>query len=208
MIQKLTQQETVGGSDWDDWDDWDDWGWGGGTGGTTVNYTAKGSISTTTTDWRGNEKTTPTDYYLTHTGTYSGAVIPKKQGAFYMAQGKFLNTLSLNNGLDALNMLPFRSWYSCQTSDKQAPSLAQIFIDFGDNPDTPTGIKNTQVDNRLYVVPGQGMLTMLADSNVAADIYSIDGTHVSHVNLSAGLQHVEYIPAGVYIVNQQKVIVR
>ena len=202
MIQKLTQQETVGGSDWDDW------GWGGGTGGTTVNYTAKGSITSTTTDWWGDESTTTTNYYLTHTGSYSGAVIPKKQGAFYMAQGKFLNTLSLNNGLDALNMLPFRSWYSCQTSDKQAPSLAQIFIDFGDNPDIPTGIKTTHADNRLYVVPGQGMLTLLADSNVAADIYSIDGTHVSHVNLSAGLQHVEYIPAGVYIVNQQKVIVR
>ena len=125
-----------------------------------------------------------------------------------MAQGKFLNTLSLNSGLDALNMLPFRSWYTCKTSSGNVPLLAQIFIDFGDNPDIPTDIKTTHAGNGLYIEPGQGMLTMLADSNVAVDIYSIDGTHVRQLSLSAGQQHVEYIPAGVYVVNQQKVIVR
>ena len=166
------------------------------TAGTSSNkYTATGKIGSTT-------------YYLTHTGSYSGAVIPKAQGVFYMAQGKFLNTLSLNSGLDALNMLPFRSWYTCKTSSGNVPLLAQIFIDFGDNPDIPTDIKTTHAGNGLYIEPGQGMLTMLADSNVAVDIYSIDGTHVRQLSLSAGQQHVEYIPAGGYVVNQQKVIVR
>ncbi len=175
---------------------------------TANNGTGKGIAQVLFTGPTSTGKIDNTTYTLTPTGSYFGAVIPKAEGAFYMAQGKFLNTLSLNTGLDGLNMLPFRTWYTCKTSSGQSPKLQMIHINFGDNPDIPTDIKTTQVGNGLHVVPGQGVVTILSDNNAEVDIYSINGTHVNHLSLNAGQEYTHYIPAGVYVINQQKIIVR
>ena len=126
------------------------------------------------------------DYQFTHCGTFGGVVVPKSEGAFYMAQGKFLNTLSLNDKYTVLNGLPFRSWYDCKTSGGAHPALT-FSIMFGTNSDT-TGIDAPEA--RTY------------ETDM---VYTIDGRPVGMLNLE---EMGRTLTKGIYIVNGKKVVIK
>lgn len=126
------------------------------------------------------------DYQFTHCGTFGGVVVPKSEGAFYMAQGKFLNTLSLNDEFTVLNGLPFRSWYDCKTSGGAHPALT-FSIMFGTNSDT-TGIDAPEA--RTY------------ETDM---VYTIDGRPVGMLNLE---EMGRTLTKGIYIVNGKKVVIK
>lgn len=171
--------------------------------------TFTGTSSTGTISSENNQgQTTNTTYNLTPTGTFTGAVIPKEEGAFYMAQGKFLNALSLNQGLDALNMLPFRSWFTCKTNNGSSPSLTEIYINWGENPDTPTSISTISANDGLIVIPGKGQLSLLSDTSREVDIYAVNGMKAAHVSLTAAQRYTIMLQPGIYTVNQTKVVIR
>lgn len=126
------------------------------------------------------------DYQFTHCGTFGGVVVPKSEGAFYMAQGKFLNTLSLNDEYTVLNGLPFRSWYDCKTSGGAHPALT-FSIMFGTNNDT-TGMDAPET--RTY------------ETDM---VYTIDGRPVGMLNLE---EMGRTLTKGIYIVNGKKVVIK
>ena len=84
-------------------------------------------------------------------------------------------------------------------------------IVFGEN-DDPTGIDDittasgTSVD--LVVAPGEGQVTMLSTIDRNVTLYTTSGTTAAHTQLKADIPTTVNLPAGIYIINKVKVIVK
>ena len=159
----------------------------------------------------GTGKVNNSQYIFQNTGSFSGKQLAKASNQlFYFSNNALVNLANLKT--DYGYSLPFRSWYSYTQRGGSTPMYAKsLEIVFGEN-DDPTGIDDittasgTSVD--LVVAPGEGQVTMLSTIDRNVTLYTTSGTTAAHTQLKADVPTTVNLPAGIYIVNNVKVIVK
>ncbi len=178
------------------------------TGATTAggyNYYFTGETSTGTVAAGG---TYPGgDYTLTNQGTYAGQAIDKTKGVFYFARDRFVNSAELASSITTVKIYPFRSYYKVGGS---ARSFSTMNVIFGQNDndieDAIRDLNEKQMDMSLRT--GKGTLTITSAIDNMVRISGINGVSHYNLNLSAGETKTVSVPAGIYIVNGAKILVK
>jgi len=175
-----------------------------------VGSTAKGSISTTTSEEGSEEvETETTNLEITQYGTYSGYKVPAEKSIFYFQKSKFVSAGNLNSKWTEVYILPFRTWYDAQ--GMTSTTKFNLGVIFGENTNTEGATVINQVAasaSDLAVVPGVGTLTFVAKSAQTVSVYTAGGQHVARLTLGDGAQKTIAVPAGIYVVNGQKMLVK
>lgn len=145
------------------------------------------------------------NYTFSHVGTFSGAKIAKEQKLFYFANNGFYSSVELKDSYKTVDIYPFRSVY--QTSGTGSAKVGYLMLVEGENPNTATGI--TDVDKVFTgVTTGNGYITITSDADTTYRIRSVSGQNVDALNLKSGETQTVNVPAGIYLVNGLKVLVK
>ncbi len=142
-------------------------------------------------------------------GTYSGVQPKTAADMWYFAKDYFWKSSQLQY-TDHVNIRPFRAFYrttdTAATTDETAAKAGVVF-DMDDV--TPTGISDVNAaDGDLTVSVGDGSIAITAGAAVRYAAYTVGGQLVATGMLAAGESHTLAVPAGVYVVNTHKVVVR
>lgn len=151
---------------------------------------------------------------LTPEGSYSGQIYDRAHSnrIFYFANNKFLNLYKLMASKRYLYLYPFRSVYSFE-GDYAVPnsvkSLNGLTISFED----PLGLDGIRDMAKTYtpdlaVSSGKGFIQMTSAKEQVVNVFSLNGTSYSRVSMNAGDSKTVTLPAGVYVVNNVKIIVK
>ena len=144
-------------------------------------------------------------YSFTHVGTFSGGKVAKEQKLFYFANNGFFSSMELKDIYTTVDIYPFRSVY--QTSGTGSAKVGYLMLVEGKNPDMATGI--TDVDKVLTgVTTGKGYITIASGADTGYRIRTVSGQNIDALNLKAGESRTVYVPAGIYLVNGLKVLVK
>ena len=144
-------------------------------------------------------------YSFTHVGTFSGGKIAKEQKLFYFASNGFYSSVELKDIYTTVDIYPFRSVY--QTSGSGSAKVGFLMLAEGENPDMATGI--TDVDKVFTgITTGKGFISITTDADTAYRIRTVSGQNIDALNLKAGESRTVYVPAGIYLVNGLKVLVK
>lgn len=176
-----------------------------------------GESASGTYKYKENDVEKTANYSFKHEGTYTGIEIGEdgNGGAaeatttvFYFANNFFLDSKTLVGG-KSLKMLPFRSYYD-YTGSGAGAKMARFRIVFGENNDMggTNGINEIQRDADLAVIPGDGSITLMARADKNVTIHAVSGITVDKCSLNAGETRVVNVPAGVYIINGVKMVVK
>ncbi len=145
------------------------------------------------------------DYTFSHVGTYSGGKVAKEQKLFYFANNGFYSSVELKDKYKTVDIYPFRSVY--QTSGTGSAKVGYLMLVEGENPNTATGI--TDVDKVFTgITTGKGFISITSDADTAYRIRTVSGQNIDALNLKAGESRTVYVPAGIYLVNGLKVLVK
>ena len=144
-------------------------------------------------------------YSFTHVGTFSGGKVAKEQKLFYFANNGFFSSMELLDKYTTVDIYPFRSVY--QTSGSGSAKVGYLMLVEGENPDMATGIKDV---SKVFtgVTTGHGYITITTDADTAYRIRSVSGQNIGALNLKAGESRTVNVPAGIYLVNGLKVLVK
>lgn len=169
---------------------------------TDVLYSASEITSTgNLTDKYGESNT----YSFSHVGTYSGGKVAKEQKLFYFANNGFFSSMELKDKYTTVDIYPFRSVY--QTSGSGSAKVGYLMLVEGENPNMATGIAD--VDKVFTgITTGKGFISITTDADTAYRIRSVSGQNIDALNLKAGESRTVYLPAGIYLVNGLKVLVK
>lgn len=156
-----------------------------------------------------------TSYTLTPTGTFMGKEIASASTAspaiFYFSKDCFVTTRTLGAG-KSLKILPFRSFYEYPepVATSSGAKMTKFRIVFGENldDDNTTAINDAIKDADLAVIPGKGAITLMARADKDVTIHAVSGITVDKCNLRAGDTRTVAVPAGVYVINGVKMIVK
>ena len=170
------------------------------------NYTFEGQSSVGTTTPTAKTPVTAT-YNFQSLGTYAGTklMIDDPVNYFYFAHNYLVCTKNLDKDLECAKILPFRTYYPTTTT--KSATFAIVFGEGEGNTD-PTGINNVDETPDLVVAPGVGTITMASTIEQGVKIYNMNGVLVDKVVMGAGETKTVNLPAGMYIVNGTKLIVR
>ncbi len=140
-------------------------------------------------------------------GTYAG-VQPKAgetegKGKWYFSKDFFWNAAQLRQN-DHFNIRPFRAYFV--TTDQTNDSKAQVV--FNDTDIKPTGINGVTTQSDLLITASHGTITLKAQANAVYAIYTVAGQAVAKGQLTAGESRSVSVAQGVYVVNNQKIIVK
>ena len=80
-------------------------------------------------------------------------------------------------------------------------------ICFGENSET-TGISDVTTAADLSVTAGYGTITFTATADKVVNVASINGAVANRVNVKAGETRTISVPAGIYVINNAKIIVK
>lgn len=176
------------------------------TGMDKDNYTFAGMQATGTTTPTAKNPEAAT-YNFQSLGTYAGAKlsIDDETNYFYFSHNYLVCTKNLDKDLEYAYILPFRTYYP--TSTTRVATFGVIFGEGEGNTD-PTGISNVDETPDLVVAPGVGTITMASTIEQGVKIYNMSGVLVDKVVMGAGETKTVNLPAGMYIVNGTKLIVR
>jgi len=164
-----------------------------------VGETAKGTVK-----HDGENKTT--DYSFTNYGSYSGKKIAKAETIFYFAHNTFLSSKELMNS-DYVKIAPFRTYYETAVSSNAKLASFDIFFGEGEGNGT-TGINTLNSNPDLKVVAGNGAITFTSTIDQNVRVNGVSGVLVENANLQAGETRTINVPAGMYIINGVKIIVK
>ena len=144
-------------------------------------------------------------YTLTNQGTYAGQAIDKTKGVFYFARNRFVNSAELASSIETVKIYPFRSYYKVAGSARGFSTMNVIFGE-GTVEDAILDLEEKQAD--MVVRAGRGTLTITSAVDNTVRINGING--ISHYNLGvgAGESKTVRVPAGVYVVNGAKILVK
>ena len=146
-------------------------------------------------------------YKFTNKGTYAGAEIDKADEVFYFAKNMFLSSADLSGSYAKAVILPFRVYYTTEKTGNA--KLSRFSVIFGENTDnSTTGINEVQKNADLAVIPGKGEITLMARADKDVTIHAINGITVDKCNLRAGDTRTVAVPAGVYVINGVKMVVK
>ena len=161
-------------------------------------YTFKGESATGTI--------AGTTYNFTNYGSYSGKKVNKDDQIFYFSGDMYLNSKNLRPNLQHVYVYPFRSYY--KYSGSAGAKLMNAFnVLYGEN-ELPTGIGEVTEKPDMAVIAGNGSLTFATTTDRQVQVFSTDGTTVNRLSMKAGETRTITLPAGVYIVNGKKIIVK
>ena len=144
-------------------------------------------------------------YSFTHVGTFSGGKVAKEQKLFYFANNGFFSSMELKDKYTTVDIYPYRSVY--QTSGSGSAKVGFLMLVEGENPDMATGIKDMA---KVFtgVTTGHGYITITTDADTTYRIRSVSGQNIDALNLKAGESRTINLPAGIYLVNGLKVLVK
>lgn len=91
-------------------------------------------------------------------------------------------------------------------SDWITKRVAALDVSYNYDPAT-VGISNVVADG-FSVTGGAGEIVVVSDNGMRIRVYSPDGLLVRKIDVSSGLTEIKGLPAGIYIVNGKKVLVR
>lgn len=144
---------------------------------------------------------------FTNYGSYSGKKLNKNRNIFYFSGGMYLCSKNLRPGLDWLYVYPFRAFYE-YTGGANAKDLNGMSINYDDSEGETTGIEYLQTRPDLAVQAGNGTITFTATADRKVNVYTVTGTLVNNVSIKAGNTETINVPAGMYMVNGVKIIVK
>ena len=190
------------------------------TDGVTFTVSQSGGTITATTamdetdyTFSGNEPSGTADgttYYLKMKGTYSGQKVPKANEIFYFANNEFVNSIDYNYNAP-INVRPFRAYFA--TTKKEAASSTAKLVSFQlifeeGMGETPTGVKSLDKNPDLMVAPGNGVIIISSTIDQNVRVNSTSGVLVNNANMQAGETRTINVPAGIYVINGVKIIVK
>ena len=143
-------------------------------------------------------------------GSFSGKKLTASKGYFYFSGGMYLNSKNLNISAlgDALYVYPFRGYYSYEGGGTGNAKMITAFnVLFGENEEA-TGITELAGEADLVAIPGRGTITFKAAADNDVQIVKANGMKVGRVVIGAGETQTVHVPAGLYIVNGAKLIVK
>ena len=147
------------------------------------------------------------DVNFTNYGSYSGKKLNKNRKIFYFSGNMYLCSKNLDAEFPWLYVYPFRAFYE-YTGGADAKDLSGMSVIYDDSQDETTGIANLQPRPNLAVQAGNGTITFAATVDSKVNIYTVTGTLASSVNVKAGSTETINVPAGIYVINGVKVIVK
>ena len=154
-----------------------------------------------------NGKIGPYDVSFTNYGSYSGKKIDKNKKIFYFSGNMYLCSKNLRPGLNWLYVYPFRAFYE-YTGGADAKDLNGMSINYDDSEGETTGIEYLQTRPDLAVQAGNGSITFTATADRKVNVYTVTGTLANSVSIKAGNTETINVPAGMYMVNGVKIIVK
>ena len=150
---------------------------------------------------------------LTPEGSYSGEIYDRaiSNAIFYFADNKFLNLYKLMATKRYLYVYPFRAVYTFDgnLAPNTVKALNGLDISF-DMPGETDGIIDRTISQvpDLAVRSGKGFIQMTSAKDQVVNVFSLNGTSYSRLMLNAGDSKTVTLPAGVYVVNNVKIIVK
>ena len=147
------------------------------------------------------------DVSFTNYGSYSGKKLDKNKKIFYFSGNMYLCSRNLRPGLNWLYVYPFRAFYE-YTGGADAKDLNGMSINYDDSEGETTGIEYLQTRPDLAVQAGNGTITFAATANRKVNVYTVTGTLVNNISIKAGNTETINVPAGMYMVNGVKIIVK
>ena len=150
------------------------------------------------------------NYTFTSNGTFSGTTLKQTEtpNIFYFAKNALYNIQSLQANLD-LYVQPFRAYYSYTSGSPAKANLLEIVFGANENPFADaTGISSAESQPDLAVTTGHGTITIASKENNTVVISALNGMQAGRVVLKAGETKTVNVPAGLYVVNGVKVIVK
>lgn len=143
-------------------------------------------------------------FTFTPKASYAGLKLAKTAGNyFYFGKNMFLNSKNING--DYLYCYPFRAVY-----EYGGNTSARAFnVTFGENFGDVTGIETAKAaETGVEVAPGAGCIEIHALKNAAVVVYDMSGMVVERLDMIAGDTQTVNLPAGIYLVNKNKVAVK
>lgn len=136
--------------------------------------------------------------------SYAGLKLAKTAGNyFYFGKNMFLNSKNISG--DYLYCYPFRAVYE-YGGNKSARAFN---VTFGENFGDVTGIETAKAaETDVEVAPGAGCIEIHALKNAAVVVYDMSGMVVERLDMIAGDTQTVNLPAGIYLVNKNKVAVK
>lgn len=183
-----------------------------GTGQTETSFVIKqygSNIEATKTGglYTGDTSTGKLDgsaFTFTPKASYAGLKLEKTAGNyFYFGKNMFLNSKNISG--DYLYCYPFRAVYE-YGGNKSARAFN---VTFGENFGDVTGIETAKAaETGVEVAPGAGCIEIHALKNAAVVVYDMSGMVVERLDMIAGDTQTVNLPAGIYLVNKNKVSVK
>ena len=175
------------------------------TGGTIIASTAMNESDYTFAGNTSKGSVDGTEYNLIMKGTYSGQKVPKTDNIFYFANNEFVNSADYKYNAP-INVRPFRAYFA-GNGTKNSAKLASFGLVFEDGIGT-TGISTLDKNPDLMVIPGSGVITMTSTKEQNVRVHSTSGVMVNNTKLQAGETQTINVPAGIYVINGVKIIVK
>ena len=141
---------------------------------------------------------------FTQHGTFSGIQLPKQDGYFYFSKDRFVSSLNLGSAYSHVYVLPFRTYYDYAGTG----SLRMLNISLLPNNGETTGVETAADSRQLAFATATHTLYVRAYADVCVEVHSLSGQRVCTLHLNAGEQRAIDLPAGVYLVNGEKVLVK
>lgn len=152
------------------------------------------------------------NFVLTNKGSYSGMKFDRadSEKVFYFANDKYLDLRTLTNKKRYLYSYPFRAAYAYTSTTKTtgAKGLRGFFISYDEPQGGTTGIEDATTEADLMVRAGNGYITLTATRAQAVAIHAISGVSMNRIQMNAGETQVVNLPAGIYVVNNVKIVVK
>ena len=148
------------------------------------------------------------NYTFSHVGSFSGSKVNRNEYTlFYFGNNGFYSSADLKEKYTTVDLFPFRSVYQATSTDGGSAKVGFLMLVEGENPDMATGI--TDLD-RVFtgVTTGHGFITVTSDADATYRIRTVSGQHIGALNLKAGETRTVNVPAGIYLVNGLKVLVK
>ncbi len=181
-----------------------------GDGSTGKYYTGESGV---------NASSDAENFVLTNKGSYSGMKFDRADAddsfanaekVFYFSQDKYLDLRTLTAKKRYLYSYPFRAAYAYTSTAKSstAKALRGFYISYDEPQGGTTGIEDATTEADLMVRAGNGCITLTATRAQAVAINAISGVSMNRVQLNAGETQVVNLPAGIYVVNNVKILVK
>ncbi|MBQ8050714.1 MAG: hypothetical protein IJ197_03965 [Bacteroidaceae bacterium] len=176
------------------------------TGMNSSDYTFAGTASTGVAVDASEAQTAGT-YTFTSTGTYAGQRVPKTENIFYFANNMFVSSADLITG-GIVNIAPFRAYYATNGTGAGV-RLSNLDIIFGEGEGDTDAIRTLrQNDLGMSIQAGRGQLTITAAEAGDVRIAAVNGISRGNLTVKAGETRTVSVPAGIYVVNGVKVVVK